>query len=185
MTELGFCGGKQRLGELLASADWGKLYFRRFICYCHTANAFQDAPFSFPYTYQAIDTAFPGSKFILTVRDNADQWYSSITRFHSKIWGNGRVPPTKQDLQSAIYLYRGWPWEANRLLFDSPEEEPYKKENLVAHYNRHNSSVIEYFSNRPNDLLVLNVAEKGAYKRLCDFLDKPCNREEFPWENRT
>jgi hypothetical protein len=45
--------------------------------------------------------------------------------------------------------------------------------------------VKDYFRNRMPDLLVLDVAEKGAYRKLCDFLGKPCESDSFPWENKT
>ena len=32
---------------------------------------------------------------------------------------------------------------------------------------------------------VLNVSQEGAYQRFCEFLDKPCLRQSFPWENKT
>ena len=44
---------------------------------------------------------------------------------------------------------------------------------------------MDYFEDRPNDLLVLNVAEKGAFQKLCDFLAISSEKTEFPWENRT
>ena len=73
----GYTVGNQRQAELLFD-DWVKRDFKRIIRYCHTAEFFQDAPFSYPYTFIALDQAFPGSKFILTLRDNADEWYYSF-----------------------------------------------------------------------------------------------------------
>jgi hypothetical protein len=92
MALQGFTVGNQRQAELLFD-DWVKRDFRRIVRYCRTARFFQDAPFSYPYTFIALDQAFPGSKFILTVRDNAEQWYNSLIRFHGKLWGNGNTPP--------------------------------------------------------------------------------------------
>jgi hypothetical protein len=159
LRELGYIMGDQATAELLTIQYWGKRDFRRIIRYCYTAQAFQDVPFSKPYTYQALDMAFPNSKFILTVRDSSDQWYNSITRFHAKMWEkNGRIP-TKKDLQQASYRYKGMAWDANRLSYTSPEDDPYRKADLVAYYERHNAAVIEYYRHRPGDLLVLNVAE--------------------------
>jgi hypothetical protein len=56
---------------------------------------------------------------------------------------------------------------------------------LIASYNAHNHAAMEYFRHRPEDLLALNVAEPGAYDKLCDFLGKPHIGKEFPWENKT
>lgn len=185
LDELGFPMGNQVLGERIADTDWGRRDFRKLIWFCRTARAFQDAPFSFPYTFVALDQAFPGSRFVLTVRDSSEDWYQSITRFHAKMWGRDGEVPAKEDLQNAQYHYRGQPWKTNRLLFMSPEDDPYRKEDLICFYETHNRSVKEYFRHRPKDLLVLNVGTDGAYARLCDFVGRTPCRDEFPWQNRT
>jgi hypothetical protein len=181
--ELDYKVGDEAAAKYLTN-DWAVRNFQPIIDYCHTAEAFQDSPFSFPYTYQALDTAFPSSKFILTIRDSADQWYDSITRFHAKLWGGGEIP-SKEQLQQAVNVYKGRPWEVNRLLFSSPPEQPYKKENLIDFYEGHNRCVQEYFRHRPDDLLVLNVANTGAYSDFCQFLGHPQTEKPFPWSNKT
>jgi len=75
----GFVVGNQRKAELLFD-DWVQRDFRRIIRYCRTAQFFQDEPFSCPYTFIAMDQAFLGSKFILTIRDDAEQWYNSLIK---------------------------------------------------------------------------------------------------------
>jgi len=67
----------------------------------------------------------------------------------------------------------------------TPDNDPYNKEILIGDYERHNETVIDYFRHRPVDLLVLNVAEEGAFQKLAGFLGKKSNRTEFPWRNRT
>ncbi len=184
MEKLGFVVGDQRTAELLLD-DWAEHRYEDLIKYCKTAQFFQDVPFSLPETYVILDKAFPGSKFILTIRDNAEQWYNSVTRFHAKLWGkNGRIP-TKEDLQSATYIVKGRPWINNQLIYNTPESDPYNKEVFIKHYNKHNEEVKLYFKNRPNDLLVLNVAEKGAVKKLTQFLGFSSIMNEFPWVNKT
>lgn len=184
MEEMGFIVGDQRKAELLFD-DWAIRDFRRLIEYCRTAQFFQDTPFSLPFTYVVLDHVFPGSKFILTIRDNAEQWYNSLTRFHAKMWGkNGRIP-TKEDLQNSSYIYKGRAWVNNRKMYNSPEYDPYKKEILIKDYNNHNENVIEYFRHRPKDLLILNVAEKDSYQKLANFLNVKTDKQEFPWENKT
>lgn len=184
MQELGFVVGHQQTAEKLLD-DWAKRDFKQIVRYCKSAQFFQDIPFSKTYTFVVLDHEFPGSKFILTVRDNPEQWYNSLTRFHAKKWGeNGRIP-TKEDLQKATYIEKGRPWRANRLTYNTPEEDPYNKEILLQHYNDYNKSVLEYFRHRPNDLLVLNVAEDRAYQKLCDFLEVEPVGNTFPWKNKT
>jgi len=183
LKDLGIIVSKQTSAELLIH-DWSRRDFKRILRFCHTAQAFQDIPFSLPYTFQALDMRFPGSKFILTIRDKPDQWYHSLISFHSKLFGCGKVPDY-DDLKKATYVYPGWMLKANRAIYQTPDDDLYNKEIMINHYNFHNQSVMEYFRHRPNDLLVVNLANKGAYAKLCEFIGKPCTREEFPWENRT
>jgi len=184
MQELGYIVGNQRNAELLLE-DYAKRDFRKLIKYCETAQFFQDFPFSKPYSFVILDYAFPGSKFILTIRDSPEQWYRSLTRFHAKIWGkNGRIP-TKEDLQNATYIYKGRPWRSQELLSDTPEDDPYNKDLLIKEYVDYNDTVKNYFKHRPDDLLILNVAEKGAYRQLTEFLGLDLQQKDFPWKNKT
>lgn len=182
---MGYRIAPQRPAEALLS-QWRERDFRQLRWFCRFYDAFQDAPFSFPYTYVVLDQFFPKAKFILTVRDDADQWFSSVVRFAKKRIGKGRLP-TVEDLQEDSYCYPGWSWEVHQALYGvrSPEElfDPvrYKEE-----YERHNRDVQDYFRDRPNKLLVLNVKEADAYFKLATFLGKNVTRgTAFPWENRT
>src|SRR4051812_14602679 len=67
----------QREAEML-SVEYSKRNFKPVIDHCLTADAFQDAPFSFPYTFVILDHYFPNAKFVLTVRDSTEQWYKSM-----------------------------------------------------------------------------------------------------------
>lgn len=67
LRALGFKVGDQARAETLIE-DWARRDFRKIVRYCRTADAFQDVPFSWPHTFEALDQAFPQSKFILTVR---------------------------------------------------------------------------------------------------------------------
>ncbi len=184
MEELNYKVGDQREAELLFD-DWVKRDFKRLINYCKTAEFFQDAPLSFPYTYIAMDQAFRGSKFILTIRDNEEQWYNSLVTFHGKLWGNGNVPPTAEDLKKANYIYPGFPYHSRLHLNKVSETDPYNKNILIDYYNTHNNNVKDYFRFREKDLLILNIAEKEAFKKLITFLNVKTEINEFPWENKT
>lgn len=180
LEELNYVVGNETEAKKLLT-PWLKRNFNPIIQYCKTAQAFQDSPFSFPYTYIILDYAFPGSKFILTVRDDAEEWYNSITRFHAKLWGNGKIP-TKSNLLNAK---KGRPWIVNQELFKTPGDDPYNKSILMNFYNQYITEVKDYFKNRPNDLLVINLKEEKSYKNFCEFLG--CNpiKERFPWKNKT
>ncbi|MGB5982857.1 MAG: sulfotransferase [Nonlabens sp.] len=164
--------------------DWKTRNFKPLIKYCEKYEAFQDFPFSFPYTYIALDLAFPNSKFILTVRDTPEVWYKSITTFHGKLWANGKTP-SKEDLMNAVRHYKGRPWEVNRSIFKTPESDPYNEEILKEQYVDHIKSVKEYFRFRPDDFLVINVSKNDDYRKMCDFLKVKPKFEKFPWKNKT
>lgn len=183
LRSLGIVVGNQAWAERLAQ-DWGTRDFRRLFLYCQTAQAFQDMPFSWPFTFQALDQRFPRSKFILTVRNSADEWYGSLTRFLAAMFGHGRAP-TLEDLRTADYIRPGAAYAYNRMLYDTPADDPYNKAVLTASYETHNRAVIEYFRHRPGDLLVLNVSEPEAYPKLCAFLGRPAVSGAFPWKNKT
>lgn len=182
MKELGYIPGIEDDGAKLIE-EWAVRDFSKLIKYCHTGDFFQDIPFSLPYTFQAMDNAFPGSKFILTVRDSPDQWYNSLLKHMIRKSGNNGQLPTMEDLKNSNPV-RGNRWRNSRLIAITPEDKLYDKDLLINHYEAHNKSVKEYFRHRPEDLLVLNVSEKGAYKKLCDFLGNETDVTDFPWKNR-
>jgi len=184
MQELGFKVGNQSKAVSLID-DWAERDFKNLINYCRSAEFFQDIPFSLDYTYQAVDQAFKDSKFILTVRDSPEQWYNSVIRFESKLWGQHGKPPTKYDLQESPHISKGKLWHIKRLIYDTPEDNIYDKQIMIEQYLRHNELARNYFRHRPDDLLVLNISDKLSYIKLCKFLGVKKKREVFPWENRT
>lgn len=185
MTEffraLGYSVGDQRAGELLVEA-WSVRNFEPIISLARTADFFQDIPFSCPYTYQTMDLAFRNAKFILTVRDDAEQWYNSLVRFHTKVVGWKRTP-TAADLRDCLYCYKGWMYQTMTMIFNVSDNAPYERENLIRFYQRYNAGVMEYFRSRPNTLLVVNLAESNAAKRILDFLGADYDGQEIPHLN--
>ncbi|MEM7168266.1 MAG: sulfotransferase [Planctomycetota bacterium] len=170
LQELGFRLGKQSVAEGLLE-DWGRRDFREVIRYCRTADAFQDTPFSLDYTYQVLDHAYPGSRFVLSVRDSADDWFDSLTRFQSQMIGKGRLP-TAADLQACEYRYQGWLWRTHQLIYGATEATLYDRDLYCTHYENYNRGVRHYFRERPQDLLVLNLANDSAMLDLANFVDR-------------
>lgn len=178
---LGLTVGNQGQAEMLIH-DWAKQDYRRIIRYCHSAEAFQDVPFSLHGTFQVMDETFPGSKFILTVRNNADEWFGSLVRFHSKIVGKGRIP-TADDLRQFSYRYPGFVLDVLRLSYGADDSKLYDRRMYVEYYEKHNDKIIAYFKDRPDDLLVLNVEESDAMERLLRFLGYPYTGQKMPHLN--
>jgi len=184
LDSLGFRMGLQARGEMIRG-DCAKRDFTRIIALCRTADAFQDVPFSNdPHTFQAVDASFPGSKFILTLRDSPEQWFDSLVRFHTEIVNKGRIP-TADDLREFGYRYKGYLWEGFVNQYGDDERRLYDKDVYIASYLEHNRRVTEYFRHRPNDLLVLNVSHADAMQRLCEFLDVPYRGQSMPHMNRS
>lgn len=182
LQEFGYKMGNQTVGELLvksyANNDWDKI-----IKFCNSAEAFQDAPFSWPNTWIFLHYAFPEAKFILTLRDE-EEWYKSITSFHSKLFTNNQRIPNKEDLLNADYNYIGYIWESNRAVWKTPEDDVYNKEILIANYKRHNEDVMYYFKDKPN-FLCIDVSEKDSYLKVARFLNKEPLHKQFPHLNKT
>lgn len=181
LESLGLVTGRQSHAELYIF-DWARRDYRRIIRFCQSAEAFQDAPFSCGDTFQAMDEAFPNSKFILTVRDNADEWYESMVRFHSWIVGKERIP-TAEDLRQFNFHYPGYVLDALKLVFGADEADIYNRDLYIRWYEEHNKKIIEYFEGRPDDLLVLNVGEPDAMERLLVFLGYPYTGQKMPHLN--
>lgn len=180
LGDLGYIVGDQNAAELLfEDVAFGK--YENLIAYCKTAEAFQDVPFSLPKIYKELDIAFPKSKFILTIRDSEHIWYQSLVNFHSRLFGNG-VTPSRSQLMNANYKYKGFIYNVLVFGFGLPLYDPL---NYKQSYRKHIEDVIQYFVNRPNDLLVLNLTDANGYEKLCNFLDVTPNNKDFPWVNKT
>lgn len=184
LYRFGYRIGSQRQGELLVDA-WASGDPRPIIDLCRTADAFQDLPFGLPGTYRQLHDAFPGARFILSIRNSSDDWYNSLVRFHKNILRIDRTP-TPEDLKKHCYRhrYRGWLWKVHQLLYGIDEASLFNKEIYMKCYDRHCADVIEYFKgDNAGQLLVLNVADSDAMERLCRFLNQPCTGQKMPHLN--
>jgi len=122
-------------------------------------DAVEDTPWY--KIYKELDNLLPGSKFILTIRDS-ESWYQSVKRHignlrsanHEWIYGRGKGLP-KDD-----------------------------KENTINVYSNHNMEVINYFKDRPNDLLTLDFTKGDKWEKLCEFLNEEVPKVPFPHYNK-
>ena len=181
---LGFTVGDQRTAELMLRSyiqgDYSGL-----IEYCQTAQVFQDIPFSWPEVYKELDAAFPGSKFILSVRDSPEVWFQSLVSFHARLFGRGQTP-SADDLRQAEYVWKGWMWEVvSAKGFRDPENAPFDPEERMRIYTQHNEDVRTFFKHRPEDLLDINLKAPDAWEKFCAFIGIPAKPGRFPWENKT
>lgn len=180
LRQFGYKIGCQAEAAVLFN-DWIKRDFKNFEKYCDTSDAFQDIPFSLDYTFQAVDEVFPDSKFILTVRDSADQWYHSLTKFHSKVVGAAAVPPTADELRK---FKGGWLLKEEKVVYGVEDDQLYDQTIYKQHYDNHNQRVIDYFRYRPDDLLVINLNSPDAMEKICDFLHIKYIGQKIPHVNK-
>jgi len=120
-------------------------------------DAFQDNPW--PILYREMDDENPDSKFILTIR-SSESWINSQV----KHFGYHETPMRR-------WIYgQGCPQGNESLYMDR--------------YERHNREVREYFKGRPDDLLVLRLANGDGWSKLCPFLGMDIPDIAFPHENK-
>jgi DNA polymerase III delta prime subunit len=182
----GFKIGNQIAAEVLG-IEWGQTGdVRKIINYCYTAEAFQDSPFSRANLYKELDKAFPNSKFILTVRDDENQWFKSLVKFHTKMFSSDPSrPPSEADLGNSIYRYKGMMLDDYKAFFNYSAVPLYDKKQYTDMYLKHINDVESYFSNRPNVMLKINVSNPDDFKRLIGFLNIETSMKDFPWHNKT
>ena len=129
--------------------------------------ALSDLPI--PLLFRELDCAYPGSKFILTVRDEA-KWLASVQR----LWDR-RHNPTR------------WVWDVYPFSHQIHRELYGRKDFdaavFLARYRRHNREVLEYFRKRPEDLLLMRMDQGAGWPELCAFLGCAAPGAPYPREN--
>ncbi len=120
-------------------------------------DALQDNPW--PLLYKELDKRYPGSKFILTCRDDK-KWIASVVNHFGK---------DKTKMRKWIY----------------GKASPVGSENIyVDVYRKHYQNVRNYFKDRPEDLLEIDWAKGHAWDELCTFLNQPIPSIQFPHSNK-
>lgn len=121
-----------------------------------------------PLLYRDLDQAYPGSKFVLTVRDE-DEWLRSVEKHFDPAFNR---------------FQEGWDNDAfshrvHHLLYKRTD---FNADVMLNRYRRHNAEVCEYFRDRPGDLLIKSTYE---WDDLCRFLDRDQPNVPYPHENET
>ncbi|MFT5815259.1 MAG: hypothetical protein ACI9VT_003031 [Psychroserpens sp.] len=112
--------------------------------------------------YQHLDKAYPNAKFIYLTR-TMDKWLPSIgqllARMHANlIRGDGGFNPIIKRCYQAVFA-------------------PYSSDNinnidfLAQCYQQHEKQVMEYFQDRADDILTIDVSVNQNYAQLIKFLD--------------
>ena len=184
LSDHGYKIGIQNEGEMLLK-DFENLENGTIKKYFSQCDAYQDVPSSIPSFYKRLDNIFPDSKFILTIRDNPEIWYESLTNFHTKIFSSNHCLPTVSELENSDYCYKGWILDFMKLIFNHPTIPLYDKPQYTRIYLNHITDVKEYFSSKPNQLLVLNLSESHSLEKVSNFLQmKLLKNYKMPWLNK-
>ncbi len=125
-------------------------------------DAFTDTPI--PSFYKELDAQYPGSKFILTTRD-MDEWLRSCQKQFTK-----RIVSRHNEATRELHtdLYGCFEFDA---------------EKYANGYTRFVNGVLDYFKERPQDLLVIDICGGETWEKLCGFLGKPLPDIPFPVSN--
>lgn len=127
----------------------------------HHAQVIADTPIF--NDYQALDKAYPGAKFINLQRD-LTAWVPSIKQLLQRMYIN----VTATDGGFNPHIKRCF----------SQTFSPFTRENinnddfLTRCYEKHQQQISNYFRQRPNDLLNIDISTPNSYTQLIKFLGK-------------
>jgi len=106
---------------------------------------------------------------------DAPIYFSDFFKELDKEFPNSKFILTIRDPNSLVKswenYFRNAPWN-----LDSEEE----KNSLIKDYNDHKKDVLEYFKDKPSQLLVFDVIGGESWQKLCEFLDKNIPNVPFP-----
>jgi Sulfotransferase domain/N-terminal domain of galactosyltransferase len=141
------------------SAHWAKAIWREMnelgrSLTLEKSYALCDLPITM--LYRKLDVGYPGSKFILTTRDEAG-WLATVRKHwdpeHNPFRAGWDTDPFTNRCHRALYGREDFDWQT-----------------MLERYRRHNGEVEHYFRKRPKDLLVMNMDEGAGWEELCGFL---------------
>lgn len=119
--------------------------------------------------YRYLACRHPNSKFILTTRD-LFSWIESCRRAFDK-WPLDRLKSEPEYYSAAI---------KNRLARFGCTE--FNRKALIEHYFRHQAEVTNFFVDKPDRLLVVDLTRACSWEPLCSFLGSDIPPVDFPHE---
>jgi len=120
--------------------------------------------------YQKLDKHFPNSKFIYLTR-SPERWLPSIKQLLQRMMVNLQ----RSDGGFNPHLKRCY----NEVFSPLTEENLNSDEFLQSCYTRHEQGIVDYFKDRLQDLLTIDVSDENSYLKMLAFLniDKSNARE--------
>ncbi|MBE7436825.1 MAG: hypothetical protein HS115_00100 [Spirochaetales bacterium] len=122
--------------------------------------------------FRELDELYPGSKFVLTVREEAG-WLKSMEEH----WSN-----------KPIHDHEGGPSETQMKIRRFLRATvygiyTYSRQRLRNVHRQHEKDVREYFKDKDN-LLIMDITRGDGWDRLCPFLGLPVIDAPFPYVNK-
>jgi hypothetical protein len=135
--------------------------FDNTLAWAEKFDAFKDGPWHEDDLYKILDRRFPESKFILLERED-ESWLKSIENFFSADinWNNIDEKYLIQNFSD-------------------------RKQEMLDFKHKRFTDVKDYFRDRPDDLLVMNICAGEGWEKLCPFLEMPVPKVKFPHEFKT
>ena len=120
--------------------------------------------------YAQLDSAYPGSKFVLTVR-HIEQWLGSMAKHFERLVPHLERHPEMRPFTNFICtaVYR---------------TQAFERERMKWVYETHVQNVRSYFKSRPDDLLEVDVYGGAGWAELGSFLGQPVPDMTFSYLNR-
>jgi hypothetical protein len=123
-------------------------------------RSFEDRPWNMWQMYRHLDERFPGSRFVLTVRD-PEAWWRSVHQWTSV---------AKLGMVDTYSSHLG----VDRLEHDT----------AIAAFHAYNEEVRRHFAGREQDLLVVDFGAGQGWPEICAFLGTAVPEVPFPHSNR-
>ncbi|MCW8332816.1 sulfotransferase [Vibrio paucivorans] len=155
---------------------------------CETSQVFQDVPFSLEKMYPVLHSHFPDAKFIHLEREDKEQWYDSLVRYHKKLLKGKGIEPILSSNNLKKYTYKNFDQyllEMQRINYGITDESRlYDYDILTGNYDRYNREVKDYFKGNRN-FISINLSDDNCRRDLADFLGVDIELITIPHINRS
>lgn len=116
-----------------------------------------------PLIFRELDREYPGSQFILTVRET-DTWIPSVRRLVAEHISENMHERDRKLTYGITHF----------------DEAVYR-----AVFERHRMEVENYFRQRTDDLLIMDITQGEGFEKLCPFLGVPTINAPFPHRHKS
>ena len=126
--------------------------------------------------YPQLDKAYPGSKFILTVRDE-EAWLTSLQKQFGKSTGDEVGARWEWSRRIRTVLRKLKRLVSNQVIITHMHARidifgtyGFHRERNVYVYRLHRQNALDYFHDRPQDFILMDIAAGDGWGKLCPFL---------------